>query len=201
MTESADHRTCEALTGTLVDYVDGELPPAERAVVERHLAGCQTCRATVTDLRRSLAAAERLWQDAEAQLAAVRMPSRRPTRLPWARAAGLVAGLLVLVSALLAWQWLGRSNAPGPMAQGPPNMAPPLSGDGDLTFAQLQERIEAAGDSARLLAATDHLAGQPGAEEVVRRQYAFIVEMYGDTNAGKTARARLATLSTRSTLQ
>src|SRR5262245_47438153 len=33
------------------DYADDALPPAERAEVEGHLAGCAECRALVDDLR------------------------------------------------------------------------------------------------------------------------------------------------------
>jgi anti-sigma factor RsiW len=36
----------------LSEYVDGDLAAAEVTALERHLEGCETCRATVTDLRR-----------------------------------------------------------------------------------------------------------------------------------------------------
>ena len=42
------------------DYVDGTLPPAQRAALEAHLAECDTCRATVADFRTVRAAAATL---------------------------------------------------------------------------------------------------------------------------------------------
>lgn len=35
---------CEHLDNRLDDYVDGELPPAERAAVDEHVADCASCR-------------------------------------------------------------------------------------------------------------------------------------------------------------
>jgi anti-sigma factor RsiW len=37
-------RACEAIAEDLVAFVDGELPEAERAPVEAHVAGCLACR-------------------------------------------------------------------------------------------------------------------------------------------------------------
>jgi anti-sigma factor RsiW len=44
----------------LRDYADDALPPAERADVERHLAGCAECRALVDDMREIRRAARSL---------------------------------------------------------------------------------------------------------------------------------------------
>ena len=35
----------------LSEYLDGDLPPAERTALEAHLAGCPTCRTTMDELR------------------------------------------------------------------------------------------------------------------------------------------------------
>ena len=48
---------CEELNEALVDLVDGRLDGAEQRNVERHLEGCQDCRALVEDLRSVRAAA------------------------------------------------------------------------------------------------------------------------------------------------
>jgi anti-sigma factor RsiW len=48
---------CEDLGEALVDLVDGRLDGAEQRRVERHLEGCENCRALVADLRSIRAAA------------------------------------------------------------------------------------------------------------------------------------------------
>jgi anti-sigma factor RsiW len=45
---------CEHLLGQLSDYVDGELGQAMCEEIERHLAGCQNCRAVVDTLRKTV---------------------------------------------------------------------------------------------------------------------------------------------------
>ncbi|HKJ92254.1 MAG TPA: zf-HC2 domain-containing protein [Longimicrobiales bacterium] len=47
-------------TDRLSEYVDGELAPEERAALERHLAGCGECTATLAELRAVLARAAAL---------------------------------------------------------------------------------------------------------------------------------------------
>lgn len=42
---------CDALDQFLSAFADGELPGVDRATVERHLAGCARCRATVNAYR------------------------------------------------------------------------------------------------------------------------------------------------------
>ena len=48
---------CEDLNDALVDLVDGRLDGAEQRSVERHLEGCEDCRALIEDLRSVRAAA------------------------------------------------------------------------------------------------------------------------------------------------
>ncbi len=45
-------RECDNFSSDLSALVDGELPPARRAEVEAHVAGCAKCRQRVTELRR-----------------------------------------------------------------------------------------------------------------------------------------------------
>ena len=53
--------TCEAFEPRIVDYVENQLPAADRAALETHLAGCGQCQAFARQLRQLDAAlAQRL---------------------------------------------------------------------------------------------------------------------------------------------
>jgi anti-sigma factor RsiW len=58
--------THDAFTDRLSDYLDGELEPAHRAHVEQHLAACDSCRTTLTELRGVVARAAALTDSAPA---------------------------------------------------------------------------------------------------------------------------------------
>jgi len=69
----------ERWTDRLSDYLDGELPPTERAEVRRHLGGCPACAAVLEELRVVVARAadlgelppsRDLWPDVAARLGA-----------------------------------------------------------------------------------------------------------------------------------
>ena len=77
---------CEDLNEALVDLVDGRLDGAEHRSVERHLEGCENCRALVEDLRSIRAAAFMLdrrepktetWSRVQAAIAAEPAPKGR----------------------------------------------------------------------------------------------------------------------------
>lgn len=51
MTKPAANPACQSFIHQLSPYIDGELTPSERAVVERHLSACKSCTALVADLR------------------------------------------------------------------------------------------------------------------------------------------------------
>jgi anti-sigma factor RsiW len=78
--------TCHDLNEALVDLVDGRLDGAEQRGVERHLEGCENCRALVEDLRSIRAAAFLLdrrepqpatWSKLQAAVAAEPAPKGR----------------------------------------------------------------------------------------------------------------------------
>src|SRR5690349_14019953 len=90
--------------GTLHAYLDGELPSAERATVDAHLAQCATCRATLAEERALLERASALLESARPPQRAVppfeqvrRAPRRSPwhvrTALAWAASLALAIGL------------------------------------------------------------------------------------------------------------
>ena len=75
----------------LSEYLDGDLPPAERTALEAHLRDCAVCRETLTDLRRVVTRAHAL----------VDQPV--PTDL-WAGISGRIGAAGAPVVALSAWQ-------------------------------------------------------------------------------------------------
>ena len=48
--------TCRDVTGFLLDYLEGALPPETRVAFERHLNDCANCRAFLTQYRSTVAA-------------------------------------------------------------------------------------------------------------------------------------------------
>ncbi len=57
--------TCRELIGFLHDYVSGELPPAERARLEAHLAECPECVAYLATYEATIALARLAFSGAD----------------------------------------------------------------------------------------------------------------------------------------
>jgi predicted anti-sigma-YlaC factor YlaD len=50
----SDHGKCEALLGSLSDYVDGSLRQELCREIEEHMAGCENCRVVVDTLKKTV---------------------------------------------------------------------------------------------------------------------------------------------------
>jgi len=48
------HKNCQALLGTLSEYIDGELPADLCQDIEKHLEGCENCRVVLNTTRRTI---------------------------------------------------------------------------------------------------------------------------------------------------
>ena len=48
------HQNCQALLGSLSEYIDGELPPDLCKEIEKHLEGCDNCRVVLNTTRRTI---------------------------------------------------------------------------------------------------------------------------------------------------
>ena len=48
------HLNCEALLSALSEYIDGGLSPELCQEIEKHLAGCDNCRAVLNTTRRTI---------------------------------------------------------------------------------------------------------------------------------------------------
>lgn len=165
----------------LVDFVDGELPPAESEQVRRHIAGCPDCRATVERLQASLAIAQELWHSTTTVTAS--RPRRIRPRLLSLRAAAAVAAALAL--AVATWTLTARrAAAPAPTATSP---VLPVA----VVQADAQRVIASEGAAARLLAAAELLSSAPAGEQYACARFESIAKLYPESAAAETARARL----------
>jgi len=48
------HVNCEALLGSLSEYIDGELSAELCREIEKHLAGCENCRVVLNTTKRTI---------------------------------------------------------------------------------------------------------------------------------------------------
>jgi anti-sigma factor RsiW len=73
MSEIAEQLSCQELVELVTDYLDGVLPPADRARFDAHIADCDGCRDYLEQIRATIAltgtlAPEQLAPEAEAAL-------------------------------------------------------------------------------------------------------------------------------------
>lgn len=145
-------------TDRLSQYLDGELPAAERAALDTHLATCAACRATLAELRAVVARAQTLedqppatdlWPGIRAGITPVAPARGAGARHPWRVSLGvpqLLAASVALVLLTGAAMWLAlRPSAEQPL---PVAIAPegPLGGGTavgwtvrtDMAVAQLE---------------------------------------------------------------
>jgi anti-sigma factor RsiW len=112
-------------TDRLSQYLDGELPAAEGRALEQHLAGCETCRRTLEELRAVVARAgsledrvpaQDLWSGIADRIGAGRVERKAAGRWRALRLTLTVPQLAAAAVALMALSagsvWLTRS--PGP---------------------------------------------------------------------------------------
>ncbi len=48
------HKNCQALLGSLSEYIDGELPVELCQEIEKHLEGCDNCRVVLNTTKRTI---------------------------------------------------------------------------------------------------------------------------------------------------
>jgi anti-sigma factor RsiW len=186
---------CEVFTGDLVDFVDGELEPARQHDLERHLEGCDVCRALVADLRAIRAAAftlDRLepsphvWAALQARLAneppplASVLPWRNPVAWrPWLAA----AATLLLATALGIWS-LWRPAQPPSAADRDTDIAPEelvASVEADLQAAEAH--YEKAIQGLEQIARSDNDALDPAVAAVLQKNLQVIDQAIGESRA------------------
>jgi anti-sigma factor RsiW len=114
-------------TDRLSEYLDGELPGAERAALEEHLSGCAGCAATLAELRQVVARAgalddrapqRELWAGISERIGAGGVDGRRAARRRWRglrltlTVPQLAAAALALMTLSAGSVWLTRPKKP-----------------------------------------------------------------------------------------
>lgn len=161
--------TCEDIRDKLVDYADGELSDQEAQIVRVHLAECPTCRDLLRGLERSLDLAQTIWSDnlhGSGHASAAARPVRIGRAAPWLAVA---AGVLIVAGTLVPY-----------LLHGPVTPTP--------SFAEIEQQATRAATAARLLVATQILAGCADAGPLVERQRQYILRNYPDTPAAAKLR-------------
>ncbi len=175
-------RSCEEIKEMLVDYDDGRsrqgwpspLSPVESNKVAEHLAECEHCQRMLETLQRSLELAQVVWEDGLAAAKEIRAPIHGKVRkLRWPRYAAVAAGILLVVTTSVLWRALVR-----PVKK-------------EITFAEIERKINESGTAARLLAAAELLTEYTDDQSLVKGQYRYIVETYPETPAAAEARLKI----------
>ena len=142
----------ETYTDQLSDYLDDELPAAERAALEAHLRECADCTAVLNDLKHVVARAQGLearpphadlWPGVAARIERVAQPRRYAFTLGQLAAAAVV---LMAVTATLAVKLMApisgpASAPPAQVAVAPPQVSPEPVADvlaAPVSFADAQ---------------------------------------------------------------
>ncbi|MGE0041224.1 MAG: anti-sigma factor [Vicinamibacterales bacterium] len=190
---------CRAFADDIAGLVEGELDPARRRAIERHLEGCEACRALVADLGTIRAAAFTLerheppadaWQRLETRLAAEPPPAGRLPGWPAAlgRAGWLAAAAaLLLVTAAGLYPLVGRSpGASGAGAGTPPDDAALVASvEADLQAAETH--YQKAIDGLEQIAASDSDALDPQVAAVLQKNLQVIDQAIGESRAALRA--------------
>lgn len=191
-------QSCQTVRELLVDYSDEELPQADAQRVAAHLADCSGCRSELRALTHSLELVRGVWRDS-----AVRAPARgicpvvrrRPRPIPAAAAMLACVGVLMVAAGTWLFFRVGpRIEVDQVELAGPvealreteePAAAPPAE---DSDVAAL---IARAGRAARLAAAAELLATQPGLERFREETEQYLAKTYRGTPAGDRAARKL----------
>jgi anti-sigma factor RsiW len=167
-------KSCREIEQMLVDYADGQLSPDDSKKVTEHLSQCERCRKVLDALQKSLELANVIWKDGLEETENIRIStSRKVRKFYWLRHAAIAASILFLITASVVWRALVKPE------------------ETEVTFAEIERRITESASAARLLAATELLAGYPDVQPIVDQQYRYIVETYPKTTAANKAKSKM----------
>jgi anti-sigma factor RsiW len=166
-------KSCKDIEQMLVDYADGQLSQSDSSTVAEHLAQCGNCHRLHNGLQKSLELAGVIWADSLAETENIRIPAIKTRKIPRSRYAAIAASILLVATASVVWHTLSRPKA------------------SELTFAEIERKINESGSAAQLLAATELLAEQPNEQTFIQQQYRYIVERYPETSSAVKAKSKI----------
>jgi predicted negative regulator of RcsB-dependent stress response len=166
-------KSCKDIERMLVDYADNQLSQIDANKVAKHLVECKECRKLLDALQKSLELAGVIWADNLAETENIRIPATKTRKIHRSRYTAIAAGILLVVAVSVVWHTRTRPKVD------------------ELTFAEVERKINESGSAAELLAATELLAGQPDEQAFVQQQYRYIVERYPQTSSAVKAKAKL----------
>lgn len=166
-------KPCKDIELMLVDYADGQLPPSDSNNVAEHIAQCENCRKVLDALNKSLELAGAIWTDSLVETENIHIPAAKTRKIHWSRYAAIAACILLVVAVSVI-----RYTHTKPKAS-------------ELTFAEIEHKINESGNAARLLAAAELLSENPEAKNIVKQQYQYIVETYPETAAAAKAKLQI----------
>ncbi len=129
-----EEMNCKEICELLTAYIDGEVTPEEKAYIETHLPGCPQCRAeleALTAMRENLRGAltamtneavpsPQTWEKVRARLETKESRKGFLSRFTLGRVATASAAVVILIIAVVIWQFGGISELGAP----PPAPAP-----------------------------------------------------------------------------
>jgi hypothetical protein len=169
--------SCEKIEELLVDYADSQLSPSEATKVAEHLQKCESCRKILAALNKSLELTEIIWADGLSETKKLHVPTTSKHRkIHWAKYVTAAAVILLVITTSTVWRTLKKPAKPSKK---------------EINFADIERRINNAGNAARLLAATELLAEYPDSQSIVKEQYRYIIETYPETASATQAKMKI----------
>ena len=153
---------CRQIEDMLVEYADGQLAQDRTDAVAEHLDNCPDCRQKVDALKKSLTLTRVIWQNNLQP-----KPAKKPLLLRWAISGSVAAAVLLLAGLFLLFGTDTQQPQPIP------------------TLAQIEREINHAAIAAKLLAVAEIISKNPDSEQIVQKEYRYIVKAYPNTAAAK----------------
>jgi anti-sigma factor RsiW len=176
------------------DYVDAALPPGERDVVERHVAGCVECRQIVDDLReirrqttalRPMEPPSRVWTGIDARLRQKKGPYPFFRTVPFwiAAAATIVLATAVGVRFLVPARPTTASVSPAASGRGSAEMAQSVEDD----LLQAEQHYQRAIAGLEQIANADKGALDPHTAATLQKNLSVVDQAISESRAALKA--------------